>query len=191
MSAELFKHINTFVSVNDDEFSEIRSYFTAKTFKKKEAIAEAGSRCLFNHFVVKGCVHMYFIREDGVKQTIQFAIENWWVTDYLAYLHQATSSFYIETIEDTEILSISHDKQEELLRRFPQLERYFRIILQIAYGSSLMKLKFLTELSKEEIYFHFTKHFPQFAQRVPQYLIASFLGLTPEYVSQIRGKNRS
>ena len=71
------------------------------------------------------------------------------------------------------------------------LERYFRTIYQIAYGASLIKVKYLYDLSKEEIYLHFTEHFPDFAQRVPQYLIASFLGLTPEYVSEIRAKNRS
>ncbi|BDD12720.1 hypothetical protein FUAX_51520 (plasmid) [Fulvitalea axinellae] len=94
-------------------------------------------------------------------------------------------------MEKAKIASITLENQKRLLSELPKLERYFRIVYQIALGATQRKTKYLMEFSKEEIYFHFTKHFPEFANRVPQYLIASFLGLTPEYVSEIRRRNRS
>ncbi|NER15046.1 cyclic nucleotide-binding domain-containing protein [Leptobacterium flavescens] len=191
MSKQFFEHLSKFTEVNENDLEEIMTFFDFHKLGKKEILMEAGTKCTYNHFVLSGCLHMYFINSKGTERTVQFAIENWWITDNLAYLRQAPTDFYIQAVEKTEVLSITHDKQQELLIRFPQLEKYFRIIYQISYGSSLMKMKYIHDLSKEEMYFHFTEHFPEFAQRVPQYLIASFLGLTPEYVSEIRNKKRS
>ncbi|MBO0322424.1 Crp/Fnr family transcriptional regulator [Muricauda sp. CAU 1633] len=191
MSEQLFAHINKFVTVSNEDFQRINSFFESQSVSKKQILMEAGSPCDQNYFVLRGCLHMYFTSEKGVERTVQFAIDNWWMTDGLAYLNQTRTDFNIQAVEDTELLSISYEKQEQLLKEFPQLERYFRIMYQIGYGSSIMKMKYLFDFSKEEIYFHFTEHFPEFAQRVPQYLIASFLGLTPEYVSEIRAKKRS
>ena len=191
MSKQFFEHINRFVTVSERDFEEILSFFEQRTLKKKELITEAGTKCNSNHFVLKGCLQMYYVSDKGTERTVQFAIENWWMADYLAYHHRTFTDFSIQAVEDTQILSITYDRQIRLLSQFPQLERYFRIIYQIAYGSSLTRMKYIHDFSKEEMYFHFTEQFPGFAQRIPQYLIASFLGLTPEYVSEIRAKNRS
>lgn len=134
---------------------------------------------------------MFFVNEKGVERTVQFAIENWWMADFLAFQNKNQTEFSIQAVEKSQLLCISYEKQEQLLAQFPQLEKYFRIIYQIGYGAALVKMKYLFDLTKEEIYFHFTENFPDFAQRVPQYLIGSFLGLTPEYVSEIRAKKRS
>ncbi len=191
MKHPLFLHINQYTTINENEFQQILQYFELLKCAKKELIAKSGEVCRHNYFVLKGCLNMFFTNEKGTDQTIQFAIENWWITDYLAFQNKTISPFSIQAIESCEILSISFEQQEELLNQFPQLEKYFRGVYQTAYGASLIRMKFLYELSKEEIYFHFTEQFPAFAQRIPQYLIASFLGLTPEYVSEIRRKKRS
>ena len=81
--------------------------------------------------------------------------------------------------------------QEELLQQFPKMERYFRFIYQRAYAASQRRIKFLYEFTREELYHHFNDHYPEFVQRIPQYLIASYLGFTPEYLSEIRSKARS
>ncbi|MGG8497858.1 Crp/Fnr family transcriptional regulator [Tenacibaculum sp. TC6] len=187
----LHQHLNHFIAIHNEDFQEILPYFTLQKINKKEVLMEGNTRCQHNYFVLKGCMHMYFMGSNGSPRTVQFAIENWWISDFLAYHHQATTDFYIQAVEDSEILTISYQQQETLLTRFPKLEKYFRHIYQIAYGASLVKFKYLFEYSKEDMYFHFTEQFPEFAQRVPQYLIASFLGLTPEYVSEIRRKKRS
>ncbi len=191
MSEQFLEHINRFAEVSEQDFQEILTFFDLRSFAKKEMLVKAGTRCDFNYFVLNGCLHMFFITDKGTERTVQFAIENWWMSDHLAYHNRSKTDFYIQAVEDTQVLSITHERQEQLLNRFPQLEKYFRIIYQISYGASLMKIRFMYDFSKEDIYFHFIEHYPEFAQRVPQYLIASFLGLTPEYVSEIRAKKRS
>lgn len=188
MPEKFIEHVSKCVSLRQDEQSTILSYFKPIKVNKKENLLEEGQICRFNYFVEKGCLRMFFINEKGTEQIVQFAIENWWMTDYLSFGRQNPSHFYIQTVEDSEILSIDIHAQEKLFDAFPQLERYFRIIFQNAYASSQLRIKYLYEFSKEELYHHFNTNFPEFVQRVPQYMLASFLGLTPEYLSEIRKK---
>lgn len=141
--------------------------------------------------MLKGCLRKFFINEKGIEQTTEFAIENWWITDNIAFEHRLPTEFYIQAVENSEILRISHQSQEKMLIEFPKMERYFRFIYQRAYAATQMRIKYLYEFSKEEFYHHLNKNFPEFVQRIPQYLIASYLGFTPEYLSEIKNKNRS
>ncbi len=186
-----FGHLCQYVDISKEEFNDMLSFFEERNLAKKEILMHAGGPCTHAHVVLKGCMHMYFVNEKGVERTVQFALKNWWLTDFLAFQNKSNTDFFIQAVEKSEVLSISLDQQERLLEKYPKLERYFRMIYQTAYGASLMRTKYLSDFSKEEIYFHFTEQYPRFAQRVPQYLIASFLGLTPEYVSEIRAKKRS
>lgn len=131
---------------------------------------------------------MYFISEKGVEQTTQFAIENWWLSDYMSFQFQKSSEFCIQAVEKTEMMVIDHQDQERLMAEFPAMERYFRIIYQKAYAAAQKRVKYMYELSKEEQYRQFVSMFPDFTQRIPQYLLASYLGFTPEYLSEIRKK---
>ncbi|MEX0361254.1 MAG: Crp/Fnr family transcriptional regulator [Allomuricauda sp.] len=191
MSKQFFNHINQYATVSLVEFEEIMRFFELRSVRKKEMVMKANTPCTHTHFVLQGCLNMFFPTEKGVERTIQFGIENWWLTDFLSFGNKSSSNYAIQAVEKTTFLSISRDQYDTLLEQFPQMEKYFRAIYQIGYGASLNKMRYLQDYSKEDIYFHFTEQFPDFAQRVPQYLIASFLGLTPEYVSEIRAKRRS
>lgn len=187
---ELFKaHLDKFVSVTDVEFMEIISFFEVRTVRKKENLLEEGQICKEHFFVLKGILRKFYINEKGSEQTTEFAIENWWITDNMAYEHQLQTDFYIQAVEKTELLIITKKNQELLLNKFPQLERYFRFVYQRAYAAAQMRIKYIFSLAKDEFYFQLVKKHPEFVQRVPQYLIASFLGFTPEYLSEIRKKN--
>ena len=98
------------------------------------------------------------------------------------------SDYYIQAIEKSEIIVIDSILYDELLKEIPQLEKYFRIIMQKAVAAAQHRTKLISQMSKEEFYQHFIASFPEFNQRVPQYMIASYLGLTPEYVSELRKK---
>lgn len=185
---QFYKHINKYTEVNKLDFKKISSFFEIMSVKKKEIIYSAGSNDLEHFFVVNGCLHMYLIDDAGTEQTLQFAINNWWLTDYLAFQSNRSSEFYIQAIEPTTILKISYKKQEQLLKQYPKMETYFRNIYQIAYGASIMRMKYIFTYSKEEIYLKFKEAFPDFVNSVPQYIIATYLGLSPEYVSKIRRK---
>ena len=188
---ELLKHLQSYISISEEEFSQIEMYFECFDVKKKKHLNSVKNISNHHFFVVQGCLNMYFITDKGDNQSVQFAIENWWITDVLSFIRKQESTFYIQALENCKIVSISKENQEKLFTEFPKIERYFRTIYQIAYGASLYRIKYLYEASKAERYFHFIKHHSEFAQRVPQYLIASFLGLTPEYVSEIRAKHIS
>jgi CRP-like cAMP-binding protein len=191
MSAIFKNHLEKFITINENDFTEIMSFFTEKKVRKKHNLLAEGEMSKFNYFVVSGCLRKFFINEKGSEQTTEFAIENWWITDNIAYERRTTSGFYIQAVENAHVLMIEYQSQEKLLARFPGMERYFRFIYQRAYAAAQMRIKYLYDMSKEQFYLHFIESHPEFAQRVPQYLIASYLGLTPEYLSEIRNKRRS
>lgn len=184
----LLEHIKNYISVDDKEISQLTTYFNESSIRKKEWLLEEGHICRHNHFVERGCLRMYFVNDKGTEQITQFAIENWWITDYMSFDRQTLSPFYIQAIEPSDVISIDRDRQEELLKSMPKMERYFRMVLQRAYAAHQLRIKFLYDLSREESYQHFISSFPGFAQRIPQYMLASYLGFTPEYLSEIRKK---
>jgi CRP-like cAMP-binding protein len=184
----LKKHINKFTKVSDEEFEEIKKFFNTTEVIKKENLLVEGQICRHNYFVLNGLLRKFYINEKGVEQTTEFAIETWWLTDNFAYENQVPTEFYIQAVEKSTILYITQEQQEKLLEEFPAMERYFRFIYQRAYAAAQKRIKFLFSLSKEEFYFQAVKNHPHFVQRVPQYLIASYLGFTPEYLSEIRKK---
>jgi len=188
MTEQLIKHMEKFVSIAPELQPAIDSYFNVLSCKKKAILLKEGDPCRMNYFVLKGCLRMYFITEKGVEHTMQFALENWWINDYMAFSAQKSSTFYIQAVEASEVLTIDFANLEKLYLEVPVTERYFRLIYQKAAAASQQKTKFFQDLSKEELYQQFNANFPEFMQRVPQYLVASYLGLTPEYVSEIRRK---
>ncbi|GHE29910.1 Crp/Fnr family transcriptional regulator [Sphingobacterium griseoflavum] len=189
---EHFKsHINKFVKVDDDEFIQILSYFKRQTVKKKQNLLVEGQICKVNYFVLQGLLRKFFVNKKGGEQTTEFALENWWMTETFSYLNSTPTEFYIQAVEATELLSIHQDAYNDLLDAHPAMERYFRRVYQKAYAAAQMRVKFIYEHSREDLYHHFRNNQPAFLQRVPQYLIASFLGVTPEYLSEIRKKRFS
>ena len=189
---KIFKnHLQKFVDISDSEFIDILAFFQVAKVRKKENLLIEGQICKSHYFVLNGCLRKFFVNEKGIEQTTEFAIENWWITDNIAFENKLVSEFYIQAVENSEILIIDHHSQEKLLAEFPKMERYFRFIYQRAYAASQMRIKYLYSFSKEEFYHHLNSKYPAFVQRIPQYLIASFLGFTPEYLSEIRNKKRS
>ncbi|HIY75642.1 MAG TPA: Crp/Fnr family transcriptional regulator [Candidatus Sphingobacterium stercorigallinarum] len=188
MIDKLAQHIRKIVDLSANEEAELSDFFDVRTFDKKEKMLEAGSRCNDHFFIVEGCARMFFVNSKGVEHTVQFAIENWWITDYSVFGRHVTTDFFIQGIERTEVLVINFQRQEELYRRMPKIERYFRLIYQRAYAASQFRTKYLFGYSKEQIYRHFNDAFPDFTGRVPQHLLASYLNMTPEYLSEIKNK---
>lgn len=117
---------------------------------------------------------------------MQFGIENWWITDYLSFQYQTPTRFNIQAIENIKVLSIDRKSFDELLERVPKLEKYFRLVIQKSFGASQVRIAYLFTMSAEERFRHMNKMFPEFIQRVPQYMVASYLDFSPEFMSKIR-----
>ena len=186
MNSSLITHIRKSIDLNDSEAEMVLSYFDHQTIKKKTLLLEEGQICNKQYFILKGCLRSYIINSKGNEQTLQFGIENWWVTDYISFQSQNASHFFIQAIENSEVISIHKTALEELLSQLPKLERYFKLILQKSFGAAQMRIKYLFTMTAEERYLHFSSSFPEFVQRVPQYMLASYLDFSPEFMSKIR-----
>jgi len=186
------RHLEKFIGqLTKEEIEVILSYFEIITVKKKEVLQEADKLCDKLFFVEQGCLRSYYMKANGVEQTIDFAIENWWLTDNMAFENKSNSGFCIQSVEKSLVLMITKDKFLALLTNYPIMEKYFRQVFQRAYAAAQYRIKYLYEFSREELYFHFEERFPEFIQRIPQYLMASYLGFSPEYLSEIKKKRFS
>jgi CRP-like cAMP-binding protein len=191
MLGKLEEHIRKLLKTDPEELPEIITCFKPVLARRKENLLTEGKICSENYFVEKGCLRLYFVNEKGIEQTVQFALENWWLSDYSSFGSGKPSGFQIQAVEQSELLSINEVEQGILLDRFPVMEKYFRLVHQRAHAAYQFRIKSLYDLSREELYHQFNDRYPEFVQRIPQYLLASFLGFTPEYLSEIRRKNLS
>jgi len=181
-------HIRRYVDLSNDDVLILEKYFQPIELKRREYLLREGEVCRCNYFVEKGCLRMFFNNDKMAEQTTQFAIENWWLSDYFSFARQTSSEYAIQAVEKSVVVAIDYQLQDMLFNEVPQMERYFRIMMQRALSASQLRVKMIYQLSKEEMYRHFNLSYPQFFQRVPQYMIASYLGLTPEYMSELRKK---
>lgn len=179
-------HIRRYVALSEQDVAIIESCIHPMNLKRREYLLTEGEVCRYNFFVEQGCLRMFYNNEKMAEQTTQFALENWWLADYFSFASQSPSEYAIQAVEKSVVVAIDYHEQDKLFREVPQLERYFRIMMQRALSASQLRVKLIYQLSKEEMYKHFSSSYPQFFQRVPQYMIASYLGLTPEYLSELR-----
>ena len=186
--ANLIQNIRKYIDLDESNILVLDKYLRCVNIKKNEFLLNEGQVCRSLYFVEKGCLRMFYINKKSTEQITQFAIENWWLSDYYSFMDKTSTDYYIQAIEKSEIIVIDSILYDELLKELPQLEKYFRIIMQKAVAAAQHRTKLISQMSKEEFYQHFIASFPEFNQRVPQYMIASYLGLTPEYVSELRKK---
>ena len=182
----IIQHISKFISLDQTEIETIIGHLNFHQPEKKEHLLKEGQICKAQFFISKGCFRQYIINQKGAEQTIQFGIENWWMTDYLSFQNHAPSKFFIQAIERSEVISIEKTALDELLEKVPKLERYFRLCLQKSFGASQVRIKYLFTMSATERFHHMNTMFPEFVQRVPQYMLASYLDFSPELMSKIR-----
>lgn len=186
----LITHIRKQLLLTSEQANTVVSYFSRKSVPKKTILLKEGHPCNELFFVEKGCLRLYFVDEKGREQITHFAIENWWLTDYLAFDTTTAAAFNIQTVEDSVLLQINRKTLAELTSSVPLMDRYFRQNLQRAYGAAQRRIMMMYEKSKEAYFFEFIQKHPDFAQRIPQYMLASFLGFTPEYLSELRKRNK-
>jgi len=188
MSDQLITHIRKFVQITDDEAGLIGAKVTLLKLKKKAFVLTPGKLCKANYFVAKGLMRLYFISKKDIEQITQFALENWWITDYDSIEGKKPSHFYIQAIEDTEVIVLDQPTEAELIAQIPAFEHYLRLVLQKAFTASQRRMEMLNNMTDEERYRNFSKSYPDFNQRVPQYMVASYLGITPQFISRVRAR---
>lgn len=182
----LLANVSRFIQLSPEEIKIFTSCFKPRSFRKRQYVVQAGDVARYESFVIKGCLRGYYVDQAGVEHIVQFAIEDWWTSDLKSFLTGEPAVFNIEALEDCELLQIDLQTLEDLYLRVPKLERFFRILFQKSMLA--MQDRILSSISKtaQEKYLDFVKRYPSVEQRVPQYMIASYLGITPEFLSKIR-----
>jgi CRP-like cAMP-binding protein len=186
---QLIQHFRQNVQINELEEKLVNEYFYISEFKKKELILFKGETSSHMRFIVDGCLKTYHLNEEGKEQIVHFGIEGWWVNDLYSYLTLTPATQFIEALENGRLLKIHRDDLSKLFDKSQSIERFFRLKFQNAYVAFIDRT--LNSISKtaEERYFEFCEKYREIEQRVPQYLLASYLGITPEFLSLLRKKN--
>lgn len=179
-------HIAQYVRLSPKEEEILLSNLSIKTYKKNELILKLGEIHKFNCFILKGGARMFHLDDEGTEHIVQFAIENWWIGDLGSFITQSPADYSIQCFEDTELIQLSYKNLQLLYDAVPIMERYYRIIIQNAYVNAQKRIVNKTMLSAAVRYTNFRKKYPEIEQRVPQYMIASYLGITKEFLSKIR-----
>ncbi|HLT07711.1 MAG TPA: Crp/Fnr family transcriptional regulator [Cyclobacteriaceae bacterium] len=173
-------------SISDDMLDKFEELSFVKSFDKKRLLAEAGTMCNYQYFILKGSCYSYYINEKGDKKAIQFALENYWITDANSYFTGKPAVFDIETLEPTTAIMLNRPNMELLCETYPLYDRFFRILIQNSLAALHYRVAKTNSETAEHRYLEFSQMFPQLVQRIPQYLIASYLGIAPQSLSRIR-----
>lgn len=186
MYSQILHHIHKDINLTPDEKDEFVSILVEKRLEKKKLLIKPGDTVKVEYYVVSGCLKAYYLSESGDKHIIQFAVEDWWISDFEAFFNEHPAQLYVEAIEDSILLGIHKDSLEILYKRIPQFERFFRLKTTGAFVALRSRiLSFLQKTGKER-YLEFCETYPKIEQRVPNYHIANYLGLKPESLSRIR-----
>ena len=186
----LIANISRRISLAPEESAWFISLLQTRTLKAGEFLVREGEVCRYQTFVNKGCLITYYVDNNASEHIIDFSIEEWWAEDLYSFLTQTASKLYIKAIEDTEILQISKNNIELLYQEIPKFERFFRILFQNAFIAQRDQINSMLSVSAEERYLLFLKQKPYAEKRFSQKDIASYLGITPQFLSTLKKKIR-
>lgn len=186
MFQNIIKNISRFVTLTVQEEKIFEDLLTLQKFPKKTHLLREGEVCQFEGIIKEGCVRTYYLDENGFEVTLLFAVEDWWITDIDSFNNKTPSRIFIETLEDTEIYMLTQETKEELLLKVPKFERAFRMMMQRYVVTLQNRLVKTISQPATDRYLEFIKVYPTIPQRVAQYYIASYLGVSKEFVSTIR-----
>ncbi len=182
----LLQNIRNEVSLSEDDAKELQQAVTSVSLKKKDILLFKGEVSNYMRFIDQGCLRAYYIDNSGNEHILQFGIEGWWINDLHSYLTQQPAQGFIQALEDSQVLQIHRDRLEVLFSNIPSIERFFRLKIQSGYVALQERTIHSLTKTSEERYLDFRNKYRNIEQRVPQYMVASYLGLTPEHLSSLR-----
>jgi CRP-like cAMP-binding protein len=184
----ILKNVSKHISINEKEKAFFVSLLEATTLKARQVYLQAGEVCKYSAFVNDGALKSYTVDKDGKEHILSFAISDWWIADMYSYISRKPAVLTIEAIADSDVLMLSYEHQQELYEKVPKFERFFRILIEKALVANQERLIDNLSSTAEDRYLHFIKKYPSIPSCVPQHNIASYLGITPEFLSKIRGR---
>jgi len=185
MSIVFRHHLEQIISLTDQEFDYILSHFHAKKYRKHQFVVQEGNTVDHDYFVVSGLLKAYYVNEDGKEHILQFAMENWWVTDYQAFTTRTKAILNIDCIENVELLAISFDDKQKLCTEYHKMEHFFRIKTTSGYVALQQRVLSLLNNDAQSRHQQLFRLYPSIFQRVPKSVIASYLGVSRETLSRL------
>ena len=182
----LFQKLDEKILLTEEEKQLCKTFFQPKRLRKKQYLLQEGDPSRYTAFVEKGMLRSYTIDNRGGEHIMQFAFEGWWIGDPYSFLTAEPSIYNIDALEDAELLLLTKQSEEQMLDRIPKLEKYFRILLQNNLIATQRRIIGALSKNAEERYSELVSSCPTIPRRVPQHMMASFLGITPETLSRIR-----
>jgi CRP/FNR family transcriptional regulator, anaerobic regulatory protein len=182
----LLDYFDRLIPLNQEEKELVKTKFHHRLFRKRQYVLQEGTTSNQFYFVVRGCLRMYKIDEKGSIHTLQFAAENNWITDLASFHGLKPSMLNIDTLEDTVVLEISRDELISLYLQAPKFDRIFRVLIENSFVRLQERLLQNISSTAKERYQSFLEIYPHLANRLSQVQIASFLGITPEFLSRLR-----
>lgn len=189
-TAQLLLNIHKHITLDQNESDYFLSLFEEKELRKNDFLLQAGKPCTKFSYVNAGALRAFHRNVDGKDSTIMFAVADWWITDMPCFVNQLPAMISIEAVEESSVLQLSKENMELLYVKIPKFERFFRILMQNAYVREQLRTLQNLSLPAEDRYASFLKKYPTIATKVTQKNIASYLGITPEFLSVIRSKMR-
>ncbi|MDG5491300.1 Crp/Fnr family transcriptional regulator [Psychroserpens sp. SPM9] len=185
----LINHINKDVTLDEAGIEKLSSILVFKDLNKKEFLIEPGQTANTMNFIAQGCMRSYYLDENAQEHTLQLGIEEWWINDLYSYLSRKKSRMYVQALEKTTLVQLPRIVLETLFIEVPEISNFFRLKIQSAYVA--VQERVIDSMSDDayERYISFRKTYRDIEQRVPQYIIASYLGVTPEFLSYLRKKH--
>lgn len=188
MSRIFLDNIKKHIHLTEKEEQLVLSVMHPKKLRKRQFFLQEGEVARYSAFVTEGCLRSFFTDANGFEHNLQFAIEDWWITDMMSFTSGKPAKLNIEALENTELLTLTRDDQQKLFDVCPKFEKYFRIITENGIVSTQNRLLDNLSLPAMDRYLNFSRKYPQLLQRLPQVHIAAYLGITPEFLSKIRNQ---
>ncbi len=179
-------HVNNIVSLTSKEEEILLEKTKYRKYLKDQYIVQQGDVCKHINFIIKGCTKTFHLTNDGQEHIILFSIEDWWSADMGSFITETPADYSVQCVENTDVIQIEKSIIEDLYTEIPKLERFFRIITQRALVSSRKRIVRGFSKTAKERYLIFKQSYPELEKRVPQYMVASYLGITKEFLSKIK-----
>jgi CRP-like cAMP-binding protein len=184
----LFNHIAPHITLNEQEKEFYASLWQVRKIKRKQLVDQPGFISNYRNYVIEGALRAYFIGYDGQEHTCSLAIEDWWIGDPGSFFHQQPATLYVEALEDCILLQLSYENEKLLIEKIPAFKHYFMLRWQRIAIMVQQRIISNLSLSAKARYDEFADRYPKFVQRIPLYVIASYLGMTREFLSKIRNE---
>jgi CRP/FNR family transcriptional regulator len=187
---KLRSHIEDIITITDEEFESIKPFFTIRKVLKNQYLIQQGDEAKYEYIIMSGIFRVFYLDADGKEHIVQFATENWWMSDYISYFNQKQANMYVVCMEAGEVLCLTLEGREKLSETLHKMEHFFRVKLTKGYIALQQRIISLISNNSEQRYKEFAELYPALMQKIPKKYIAEYLGVSRETLSRLYSKDK-